>query len=263
MGSAPFQPVVRSRADEAVGLLSPYVPLTVPTSLLGALAPLSSWWLIAPALALAALAIFAAAVALAVRPVRGEPQRLGFRLLAAFLHVAQPLVRTGGRMRTPAAKPAPEAPPRWTGDREGWLFLLAREFRARRCTVRAGDEHDEWDLAAAVGPLLHCRVTTAVAWHWVPMQRLALRPRVRLGIAVAAAVAATAVDVRLGVSAFTVLAAALVFEALALLRATRGALLATTRVAADAAEAAERTGPDPPLAPAVGYSRRVYEGGYD
>ena len=264
MGSAPFQPVVRSRADEAVGLLSPYVPVAVPIALLGALAPLSAWWLTAPALALAGVAIFAAAVALAVRPARGEPQRLRFRLLAGFLHVAQPLARTGGRARAPAAQPAPEAPPRWTGDREGWLFLLARELRARRCTVRAGHEHDDWDLAAAVGPLLRCRITTAVAWHWVPMQRLALRPRAPLAAVIAAAVAATAVDARLGLASVTLLAAAVAFEALALLRATRGALVATTRVAQDtAAEAVRQAGPDRMLAPAVGYSKRVYEGARD
>jgi glycosyltransferase involved in cell wall biosynthesis len=263
MGSAPFQPVVRSRADEAVGLLSPYVPLAVPTALLGALAPLSAWWLTAPALALAAVAIFAAAVALAVRPARGEPQRLRFRLLAGFLHVAQPLARTGGRARAPAARPAPEAPPRWTGDRQGWLFLLARELRARRCTVRAGNEHDDWDLAAAVGPLLSCRVTTAVAWHWVPMQRLALRPRAGLAVAIAAAVAATAADARLGLAFVTLLATAFAVEALALLRATRGALVATTRVAEATAAQARQAEPDRPLAPPVGYSRRVYEGAHD
>jgi O-antigen biosynthesis protein len=264
MGSAPFQPVVRSRADEAVGLLSPYVPLAVPTALLAALAPLSAWWLTAPALALAAVAIFAAAVALAVRPARGEPHRLRFRLLAGFLHVVQPLVRTGGRARAPAAHPVPEAPPRWTGDREGWLFLLARELRARRCTVRAGNEHDDWDLAAAVGPLLRCRITTAVAWHWVPMQRLALRPRAALAVAIAVAVAATAVDARLGLASVTLLASALAFEALALLRATRGALVATTRVAEEtSAKAGRQAEPDRPLAPPVGYSKRVYEGAND
>jgi O-antigen biosynthesis protein len=264
MGSAPFQPVVRSRADEAVGLLSPYVPLAVPTALLGALAPLSAWWLTAPALALAVVAIFAAAVALAVRPVRGEPHQLRFRLLVGLLHVVQPLVRTGGRVGAPPAHPAPEAPARWMGDREGWLFLLARELRARRCTVRAGKEHDDWDLAAAVGPLLRCRITTAVVWHWVPMQRLALRPRAPLAVAIAAAVAATAVDVRLGVALVTLLAAVLAVEALALLRATRGALVATTRVAEDTvAEAVRQAALDRPLAPAAGYSRRAYEGAHD
>jgi hypothetical protein len=78
------------------------------------------------------------------------------------------------------------------------------------------------------------------------------------------AVAATAVDARLGLASVTLLATALAFEAIALLRATRGALVATTRVAEEtSAEAGRQAEPDRPLAPPVGYSKRVYEGAND
>jgi hypothetical protein len=37
--------------------------------------------------------------------------------------------------------------------------------------VRHGGPHDRWDLEVSVGPLLRCRLNTAVRWEWDPVTR--------------------------------------------------------------------------------------------
>jgi hypothetical protein len=142
------------------------VPLAVPFLVAGAVAALvSPRFLLVPALVVALLAVFAAAVARSVEVPRDEPKPRRLRALVAFLHIAQPLARTWGRLHTrPHRKARPR--PRWTGDRAGWLRSLEREMRAAGCTVRVGGHHDRWDLEARAGPLLRGRITTGVAWNW-------------------------------------------------------------------------------------------------
>jgi hypothetical protein len=71
------------------------------------------------------------------------------------------------------------------------------------------------------------RITTAVVWHWQPMWRGQVVPRVTFLLAMIAACAATALEPRLAVVPF----ALLVFgaaEAWLLRRKARGAIAATS-----------------------------------
>ena len=175
-GRAPFQPISRQPASSAVLHGTVLVPLAVPALLLGGLAAaLSPWFLLLPALVTVLLAAFSAAVAVSVHVPHDEPQPSRLRALVAFLHLAQPLARTWGRLQARPHRP-PRSRPVWTGDRAAWVRSLERELRAGGCAVRVGGEHDHWDLEVSVGPLLRGRITTGVAWSWV----LHLRTRQRL-----------------------------------------------------------------------------------
>ena len=178
-GLAPFQGVVRRRAEEVAGYASALLPLALPLAAAGLLlAALSPWWLLVPGLAALGLAAFAASTALAVRPARGEPRPLALRLLAAFLHLAQPLARAWGRLQPVPEEPLPPSPtPPWTGDRTTWLLHLERCLLRLRCGVRSGTAESRWDLRTWVGPTVQCRLTTAVAWHWFPRHRRQYRLR--------------------------------------------------------------------------------------
>ncbi|MGC1513164.1 MAG: hypothetical protein WA797_09645, partial [Acidimicrobiales bacterium] len=72
----------------------------------------------------------------------------------------------------------------WFGDR--WLLLasMEKELRGRGCAVRYGRPHDDWDVQVSLGPFVNARVTTAVAWSWVPQVVVQYRPG--LGTAAAA-----------------------------------------------------------------------------
>jgi hypothetical protein len=181
MGLAPFQAVARRRLENALGTFSSLLPLAAPLVLLGALAPLSLWILAAPALALALVVGYAAAIAAAVRP-RGNDRPIRLRLLVGALHVVQPFARTWGRLRGQVRTPIPRPKLSWQGDRRDWLTMLTREL-ASHCRVRVGGQHDRWDLAVSVGPFVSCRVTTAV-WQWTPAYGITWRPRAGLFIAI-------------------------------------------------------------------------------
>jgi O-antigen biosynthesis protein len=177
MGFAPFQRVARRRSEVVRDNVAAALPLLALPLLAGALAPLSLWWLIAPAAAVATLVAYAITIAAAVRPPRNEPHPVALRVVVACLHVAQPFVRTWGRLRGPKPPARPDVTGRWSGERGEWLRDVMRDLRRRRCGVRAGEVHDDYDLAVSIGPFVSCRVRTAVAWDWLPRYRLRLRPR--------------------------------------------------------------------------------------
>ncbi|GAC1610895.1 MAG: hypothetical protein NVS3B26_20300 [Mycobacteriales bacterium] len=179
LGAAPYQTVIHRRADRLLGWYAALLPLSVPVALLGAASSLLVPALIfLPCLALVAVVAYFIVIARAARPPRGERQRWRWRALVAWLHVAQPFVRTWGRVRTRRLSPLPNAgPPGWTGDRLGWLMELGRELSVRRCRVQYGEESSSHDLRASVGLLTEAELTTAVVWEWTPA--LGVRYRVR------------------------------------------------------------------------------------
>src|SRR6266516_2868638 len=186
LGMAPFQGVAAHRSQAALAWCSELLPLAVPLILLGLLGPLSAWWLTVPATVLLLLGAYAAAIALTLPVPWQEPHPGGLRVLVGLLHVAQPLARAWGRLRGEAVEPGLEPgfePLAWgDGDGDGglraaWLLDLYRDLCGRGCTVRLGGAYDWWDLEASIGPMLACRLATAVGWSWYPLRRLALRPR--------------------------------------------------------------------------------------
>lgn len=189
MGTAPFQPILRRRSEAALNSLSAYLPLLFPLALLGVLAPLSTWWLAAPLLDAGLAAAYMVAVAVAVSPGREEPRPLAFRLLVAFLHLAQPLTRAWGRLHGPSVEtPAPRSWT-WAGERMAWLLDVELELARRGCQVLRNTETDAWDIVARIGPFVRSRVTTAVVWRWTPVFRQALRARGWLLLPLATALA--------------------------------------------------------------------------
>jgi O-antigen biosynthesis protein len=228
MGLAPFQPVTSRRSDALAGRVGPLVPLAIPIALAGSLAFLSLWWLLAPALALALLVVYALAIAQGVRPERDEPNPLALRLFVGALHVVQPIARTWGRLRGRPATTASRSSPVWTGDRLEWLRELVGELKGRRCRVRTGGPTNDWDISVSVGPLVSCRIITAVAWQWSPRQRIAYRPRSFLVWAVAAALAlATFAPVWAG-AALSALIVATAVEAAIVTHVVRRSIVKTT-----------------------------------
>jgi glycosyltransferase involved in cell wall biosynthesis len=187
MGLAPFQPVTSRRSDTLAGRVGPLVPLAIPFALAGLLAFVSFWWLLAPIVALALLLAYALAIAHGVRPERSEPKPRALRLLVGGLHVLQPIARTWGRIGGRPVSSSPRPSPAWTGDRHAWLVDLVGDLERRRCHVRTGGPTRGWDISVSVGPLVNCRITTAVAWRWSPRRRIAYRPRPLLVSAVVAA----------------------------------------------------------------------------
>ena len=128
-------------------------------------------FLLVPAVVLLMLAGYAVCVAAAARRQHAGRVIWRLRMLVGLLHVLQPVARMWGRLRgrpLPARADRQEQP--WTGRREDWL---------PRCTgtcppggVRCGRVADAtWDLRWALGPMLRCRLHTAVLWHWDPITR--------------------------------------------------------------------------------------------
>jgi hypothetical protein len=220
--------VVDRRPERALAHAAPLVPLTALVAALGLLAPLSPWFRLAPILALGALLAYGVAIAVALHPGRREPHPFRLRALVAALHVAQPFVRTWGRIRgrpVDAPEPAGEA---WSGDRAEWLDGLRRELAGRRCRVRDGVAHDSWDLALSVGPLVTCRMTTAVAWSWTPLQRLSLRPKAAAFAAVALAAVAAWFEPAAGAALLAAAGVAAAVEVIAVRRVVRDTFHRTT-----------------------------------
>jgi glycosyltransferase involved in cell wall biosynthesis len=195
MGQAPFQTVLRSRPEAALQLASALLPGIVGLFLVALLgASLSPLWLAGGAASLAAVAAYAAAVALAVRPTRHEEGSVRLRLLVALLHVVQPLVRTGGRLRGRRPRAVGRPPQPWTGVREIWLAHAERHLQGGRCVVRRAGPYHATDLEVSVGPLVRGRLTAAVLWRAVPLHRLTFRLRAPalVGLALGLGVASSA-----------------------------------------------------------------------
>jgi hypothetical protein len=229
LGLGPFQGVVSRPGERLAAYLSALLPLGIPAAAAGLiLALLSPLWLTIPALVAIATILYAAGIALAIRPSPSESRPLALRLLVAGLFVVQPVARAWGRLRGDTLDPLPDhAPPSWSGDRATWLFELERELIRRRCTVHSGGSDADWDLRASFGPLVECRITTAVAWHWRPIQRCVYRPRMWAVPAVAVPALLIAAGHPLGVIGFVLLAAAVSLETV-LLRANVRAVVART-----------------------------------
>ena len=172
MGSAPFQTEVRDRSAAVSMWASALIPLAVATGLLAVpLALLYPAFLVVPALVAALLATYAVCVAAAVHPGPRERSPWRLRSLVGLLHVVQPVARMWGRLRGRPlpARAAVDQP--WTGRREDWLRALQRDLSSRWCAVRTGPPGDTWDLQVGAGPLLRCRLRTAVRWEWDPVVR--------------------------------------------------------------------------------------------
>src|SRR5205823_1911731 len=84
----------------------------------------------------------------------------------------------------------PEAPT-WLGERAAWLRDLNRRLAEDRCAVGIASPTSSHDVEVSVGPLVSCRLTTAVVWSWSPIARVRYRIR-PLSVACALAVIALA-----------------------------------------------------------------------
>ena len=229
MGTAPFQPVAHRRSEMIRDSWAALLPLTILLFLPAVIAPYSLWALLGPAVALSLLLAYGTSIAVAVKPPRDEPRPLALRLVVAWLHIVQPFARTWGRLRIRSAPEEREDRREWTGDRYEWLLELKRDLRTRRCKVRPGKPHDSFDLAASVGPMVTCRIWTAVAWNWLPRTRTELRPRIAAiaGLLLGAVVMPVWFWAGIGILAAVGLIS--VVEAMLVSRAVRSALRKTVR----------------------------------
>jgi glycosyltransferase involved in cell wall biosynthesis len=234
LGLAPFQPISHRPGELVIARTAPLIPIAALLALIGiALTPVSAWMVTVPAAVAALVATYAVVIACAVPVPRGQAHRLRFRLLVAGLHIAQPLARTWGRLRGRPCEPPPAGLPlSWRGDRAEWLSNLQGELAIAGCRVTPGGPHDTWDVRVAVGPLLSCRLTTAVAWNWLPLARARSRPSAPALVLAVPALAAFALGPIIGAMTVLVFALAVGRERVRLRRAVRRAVELTTPAAA-------------------------------
>ena len=162
-GHAPFQPVTSRPSETALGWTGALLPVSVPVAVAGLVAgvALSPWWLLLTALTVLGVLAYGVGVAVSLPVARTEPEPLKLRLLVGALHIAQPFVRTWGRMRGPRRPKLEPVPRPWWGDRATWLQDLERQLRARGANVRIGGPEDDWDLEVR-GIFSRVRITTAI-----------------------------------------------------------------------------------------------------
>ena len=228
-GNAPYQGVLRRPAESVVPLALALLPLTVPLLVLGlALTPIWRPGLAISALAVTLLAAFGAVMAVVARPSRHEPSPLAFRLLVGLLYVAQPLARTWGRLRARPLPPLPRTTP-WLGDRLSWLAEAERLLAGRGCASRRAGPHAQFDLEVSLVGLVACRVTTAVAWSWLPRFRTIVRPGRLAPLVVAAGAVLGLARPLLGAAVLAIGVAASAVEAVLLTRLVRHVLARTSR----------------------------------
>jgi len=228
-GSAPYQGVLRRPAESVIPLALALLPLSVPLLVLGlALAPLWRPGLAMAALSAALVVAFGAAMAAVARPDRREPSPISFRLLVGLLYIAQPLVRTWGRLRARPLPPLSSARP-WSGDRLSWLAETERQLARRGCARLRATPHAAFDLEVSMVGLAACRVTTAVTWSWLPRFRTTLRPGPLAPLAVGAGAVVGVARPLLGAAALTTASAVAVAEAVLLRRLVRQVLMKTSR----------------------------------
>jgi glycosyltransferase involved in cell wall biosynthesis len=238
-GLAPYQGIVRRRAEILHARVSASLPYLVPIVLLGGLViPAAHAPLAAAIAALLLLLGYACMIAAAARPPIHEPHPIVWRLLVAWLHVVQPFARALGRL---VARPAaPQIPPKveWRGERALWLQQLRHDLMQQGSSVRVGRPHDDWDLEAWLGPFVALRLTTAVAWGWVPYRRLAYRLRPWAGVTGLVACAVTLFNPPIAETVLGFLVTTCVVETVALHRIAVRSLAITTT-------GAERHGEEP------------------
>jgi len=198
-GTALFQSLYQpARGDMNTVLLMPEAYLAL--GCLSALVALGGLWhplfFLAPALALAAGTLAARAVSAAAgarfpTPGLTARERTTRQVIAALLHLAQPLVRLDGRLRhglTPwrrrgahgRAVPIARRLEHWS---EEWVDPpdRVRSFEAalvdHGAVVRRGGDFDDWDLEIRGGTLAGTRVWTVVEEHGGGGQLTRLRCR--------------------------------------------------------------------------------------
>jgi len=232
MGLAPYQVESHDRAGPAALWAATLLPLLVGLALPATVGALV-WPALAavPATVLLLVVGYAAAVAVAAEPGTREPHPVRLRLLVGALHVLQPVVRTWGRLRGTPLPPRPVEERSWGGDRATWLRALHRELSARWCGVRAGSTHETWDLQVQVGPVLRCRLRTAVRWQWDPVVRRSWAMSQLAAVALLAGAALLAVDPGVAVVVLAVVAVMAAVEAVVLRTLCRQAVDRTTSTA--------------------------------
>lgn len=229
MGVAPFQTELRDRAAAVLMWATATIPLFVAAALLALpLSLLTPAALMVPVAVLLVLVGYAACVAMATRVEARETSPWRLRLLVGLLHVLQPVARAWGRLRGTPLPAREELGAGWSGSREDWLHALHHDLSSHWCAVRTGPPHASWDLAVAVGPVLRCRLRTAVRWEWDPVTRRAwaLSPSGRAAVGVAALTFLLAPTV--GALLAAALLASAVVEAVILVRLSEGAVARTT-----------------------------------
>jgi GT2 family glycosyltransferase len=242
MAIAPYQIESRDRAATAGLWAATLVPLLVALGVLAT--PVAVVWpavLAVPVTAVILLAAYATAVSVAVQPSPREPHRWPLRALVGLLHILQPVVRAWGRLRGRPLPPRSTGDGTWTGQRDDWLRALHRELSARWCAVRIGPPHGSWDLEVRVGPVLRCRLRTAVRWQWDPQVRRtwALGP---LGVALTPAVIALPlVTPSAAIAVVGAFAIAIGVEAIALIRVSGDAIARTVRGSRETGNASAAT----------------------
>lgn len=168
-------PLLMPEAYLAVGALVLLVALGAAWTPLLALAPV----LAAVAGGLALRSVMTAARARFPTPGLSRREQARRRLLTAFLHVAQPIVRLEGRLRhglTPwrtfarsgRMLPVTRRVERWSEEwiePAEWVRSFEHGIAAAGAVVRRGGEFDRWDIETRGGVLAGVRVATAVEEH--------------------------------------------------------------------------------------------------
>jgi hypothetical protein len=112
-----------------------------------------------------------------------------------------------------------------TGRHGCWIWSV--NWPGAGGAVHQSSPSDSWDLSVSVGPLMSYGITTAVVWHWQPMWRGQVVPRVTFVLALIAACAVTVLDPRLAVVPLVLLVLGAA-EAWFLRRRARAAIAATS-----------------------------------
>ncbi len=229
-GTAAYQPISWRRSiaarDWGVALMPLFASILLLTPLLSLL---SLWWLVPFAVTLATTVCFAAFVAAGVQPPPGAQQSLKLRALVSLFHLAQPLVRTWGRLTTRVPR-VPPAETSWTADRIRWLYDLERHLAEGGDRVRFGDVYSSWDLEVWRWLPVSWRVTTAVLWGWTPVARVRAGVRLRPFLLVVASVGLVAVWSGWGLGVWGVAVAVAALETVRVRLRIGRALQATTRL---------------------------------
>jgi glycosyltransferase involved in cell wall biosynthesis len=175
-GQAPYQTVQRQRADASTGYATALVPPLVALMIVAALAamvfPAAA---VVAGIALVALAAFAVAIYASVRPSHEEPQPLKYRTAVAWLHLAQPLARAWGLLRTRSERIS-EHDVEWAADRAVWVGDLVRALGRRGVRTVVGPDGEHWDIRARWGLLSVADINVAVVWGWEARARSRVRP---------------------------------------------------------------------------------------
>ena len=227
-GLAPYQPVAKPTAEVIRDWAVALAPLMFLVALLGlVLAPFSYIGAGAAALSAATMGAFAVGIAMGAAPARHLQRRLRFRALVAFLHIAQPLVRTWARARS-RIRTRPPTEFLWTGDRVDWVRNITRVLKSSQCGTRLSGPNASWDVETWKLGLVCQRITTAILWGWTPVVRRDLRLRRPAWFALGCVAALSIVSLPTALAVLVALVSAGILEALWLRRRVDAAVRSTT-----------------------------------